>query len=113
MPTLVADAYEEPRVIADALVSAGGYTWQNPGSGEISIFNGQGDRLVVASVEAALEEFESGALLQLWLSESDDLAIGHAENRVRLYFDGLKACQVARCLEALRSQGVGYRVDTE
>jgi hypothetical protein len=112
MPTLVAYADAEPKAIAEALVQIG-FSWQHPSTGEICIFSSLGDRLVVASVDAALDEFKAGALLQLWLSDSDDLAIGPADSCVRMYFDGFTASQVAQCLDALASQSIAYKVGTE
>jgi hypothetical protein len=112
MPTLVADVRARPEAIADALVRAG-WSWQHPHSGAISVFASQGERLVVASAQAALEEFQSGALLQLWLGDGGDLAIGRVGDSARIYFDGLTAHHVAQCLDALARHGIDYRVDTE
>ena len=112
MPTLVADIDAKPEAVASAL-TAYGLSWENPGSGEISVWTAQGDRLVVPHAGAALTEFGGGSVMQLWLGENDDLAIGNVDGHIRLYFDGLSAHDVARCLAGLECQSLIYRVRTE
>lgn len=53
-------------------------------------------------MDAALDEFRQGALLQLWLKDSDDIPLGHADSRTRPYFDGLTAYQVVVSLDTFR-----------
>jgi hypothetical protein len=109
MPTLVADVAEDVDAVVAALLAAG-YHWRNSASQEISVWRNSGERLVVDSPEAAVEQFRAGASLQLWLDETQDLAVAQVGGRVRLYFDGFSAGDVASCLSRLESQKLAYSV---
>lgn len=111
MPTLIANVYTEIEVVLEALSSVG-LSWRNPSTNQIYVWNEE-ERLIAESEASAVDAWRSGSLLQLWEDEENDLAIGHGENCVRLFFDGCTAREVAIYLSPLVNCGISYWVGPE
>ena len=90
-----------------------GYSFANPASGEVSGWTADGERKEFDDVESAVAAFRTGAGIQLWKSDDEDLFVLRdlEAKAIRVWLDGFSAPEANEIFEGLREHDIVFEID--